>query len=268
MLTKIKSFLGKLILPDTSGDKITSKPYYKTQIKNLKAIWNNSSYNDFGIERLIRLTLQLLAFLLPSGLLKSLTGTSNFLVRRLSIEFLVIFKLAFLYSVLKYDLTSSFLLLLLSIILTADTLHFSISRIVLNDLYRKHVSYIRSLILTFLNYIEVCLFFAVLYSYIDYSNIDTNNPGFIVNSSLPLTANNHLTSIEAIYFSFVTAATIGYGDITPKDPLIMKIVILQILISLFFVIVFLTNITNRLGKNTFFNQPKDISSNADATQNS
>jgi hypothetical protein len=256
---KILSFIKKLFLPDASAETTASKPYYETQKKNLQAIWNNTAYKDFGIERILRLLLQLTAFIIPSGLLRSITGTSNFLFRRLSVEFLVIIKLTFLYFVLKLDCTSSFCILVIAIVLTADTLHFSISRIVLNDLYRKHVSFTRSLILKFINYIEVCLFFAILYSYLDHTNLDINNHTFIINDSLHA-KDNHLTSIQAIYFSFVTAATIGYGDITPKDPFVMKMIVVQIIISLFFVVVFLSSIINRLGRTTFYNEKrgKDI----------
>lgn len=251
-MKKISFFFQKLLLPETDLEKTPSRPYYKTQRKNLKAIWNNEEYNDFGIERVSRILLQSLAFIIPSGILRSITGTANFLIRRLNIEFLVIVKLLFFYTVLKLDLTSSLPIVIIAIISTIDTLHFAISRILLNDLYRKHVSYSRSLMLTFINYLEICLFFALIYAYLDNTIVNA----FTINCSL-LNANAHLSSIQAIYFSFVTAATIGYGDITPHNPFVMKVVIIQIIISLFFVIVFLTNIINQLGKNTFYNQKQN-----------
>ena len=250
---KNKNRIEKIFLGNTNLEKTASRPYYETQKQNLKSIWNNTKYNDFGVERLLRIFLQLLAWPLPSGILRSLTGSDNFLTRRLSIEILVIAKLIFYYFVLKFDYTSNFTILVIAFVLTCDTIYFSISRIMLNDLYRKHVSYTRSLLLTFLNYIEVCLFFAILYLYIDY----TRSEAFIINENIQLTVNGHLSSIQAIYFSFITAATIGYGDISPKDPFAMKIVVIQTIVSLFFVIVFLTNVINQLGKNTFYNQVKN-----------
>ena len=67
---------------------------------------------------------------------------------------------------------------------------------------------------------------------------------------------HHLSDLQTIYFSFVTSATIGYGDIAPKDPLVMKIVVAQIMLSLFFLVIVITTITNRLHDDTFYNKHK------------
>ncbi|WP_234997765.1 potassium channel family protein [Mucilaginibacter sp. OK098] len=60
-------------------------------------------------------------------------------------------------------------------------------------------------------------------------------------------ADKNLTSSQAIYFSFVTAATIGYGDISPKDESIQHVIILQIMLSLSFIVMFIANVSGKLG---------------------
>ena len=103
--------------------------------------------------------------------------------------------------------------------------------------------------MTLINIIEVMLCFAFIYSYID----DTNNvPGRMIFST-----GHQLNDLQSIYFSFVTSATIGYGDIAAKDPLLMKLVILQIMLSLFFLVIVITTITNRLHDDTFYNKRKE-----------
>lgn len=222
-------------------------PFYKKQVKNLKDIWENKTYNDFGIERIFRIILQLLAFIIPSSLVRQFSGINNLINRKLIIEFWGISKLVYYYFILlEFDKTRSKLFLIISIILTFDTLHFLISRIFLNDVFRQAISYKRSLMMTFINYAEICMCYAFIYAYIDHTNTNIENTIFIVNSKI--------TNLQAIYFSFVTSATIGYGDIAPKNPFVMKIVISQIIISLFLVVVIISNVTTKIEDKTFYNK--------------
>lgn len=47
-------------------------------------------------------------------------------------------------------------------------------------------------------------------------------------------AQEELTFLDLVYFSMVTSATIGYGDITPKAPLCKCVVMVQIFVSFLF----------------------------------
>lgn len=256
----LKENINKLFLGSPKAKKYIPSSFYKKQRQNLADIWNNKTYNEFGIERIIRLILQLLAFVTPGGFVRHITGTSNLLVRKLGIELYGILKVVFIYLAFKFDWTTNSFVLTVIIILTLDTLHFLISRVLLNDVFREAISHKRSLIMTFINYIEICLCFAFIYSYIDDTNQDSINPVFHINSDIPNIKNGHLNDTQTIYFSFITAATIGYGDISPKDPRIMKVVIIQIVISLFFIVVFISNILNKLNEDTFYNKKKENSS--------
>ena len=86
-------------------------------------------------------------------------------------------------------------------------------------LTRKPKHFLRSLILSLSSYFEIAVVFAVLYGLVAYQF----NP--------PLGAR------RALYFSFVTIATLGYGDIVPHSDgwTAQLFVIAEIAIGLYFV---------------------------------
>lgn len=250
----INNFFKILLFGNETDFESKANPYYSKQKQNLKDIWQNKTYNDFGIERLFRIFLQLLAFIIPSGILRQLSGTNNIIHRRLTVEFLGIGKVFYYYFILVvFDCTRIKFFLILSIILTIDTLHFLASRIFLNDVFRQPISYKRSLLMIFVNYIEICLSFAFIYSYIDHTNYEITKTIFFESKDNVII---YISNLQSIYFSFVTSATIGYGDITPKNPLIIKLVILQIVISLFLVVVIISSVTTKIEDETFYNKNK------------
>ncbi len=248
----MKTFFKILFFGNETDLENRPNPYYEKQKQNLKDIWENKYYNDFGIERLFRILLQLLAFIVPSGIFRCISGTNNIIRRRLTIEALGIGKVLYYYFILSfYDKTTNLGFLILSIILTADTLQFLASRIFLTDVFREPISHKRSLLMAFINYIEICYCFAFIYAFIDHTNSDLSTPIFLVNSSTEI---KHISNLQALYFSFVTSATIGYGDITPKNENVMRLVILQIVISLFLVVVIISNVTSKIEDKTFYNK--------------
>jgi hypothetical protein len=252
-----KNFMLKLLLGNSKANIYKPSSFYKKQKQNLLNIWNNKTYNDFGIERILRLILQTIAYVTPAGVVRYLTGTDNLIIRKLGIEIYAIFKLVLICFAFGLDLTENTFVLITIIILTLDTIHFLIARVFLNDVFREAISHRRSLIMTIINYVEICLCFAFIYSYLDDTNHQLENPTFHISSDLPQIEKGHLNDNQTIYFSFITAATIGYGDISPRDSLTMKIVIIQTLISLFFIVVFISNIINKLNEDTFYNRKKE-----------
>jgi len=243
-----RRFWMKLLL-GIPGKTYHPTSFYKKQKQNLDDIWNNRGYKDFGIERLLRLTLQLLAFITPAGIIRWVTGRRNLLFRKIGIEAYAIGKVIFAWQAIIHGWTSNGWVTVVIIIFTADTLHFLISRIVLNDVWRQPISFQRSLIMTLVNYVEVCLCFAAVYFYCDHAYPAV----FEINKDIAL-ENGHLPAAAYIYFSFVTAATIGYGDISPLDPFIQKIVNAQIIVSLFMVVVIIANVASKLHEDTFYNE--------------
>lgn len=249
-------FIFKLFLGNPKANVYKPSSFYKKQNQNLLNIWHNKTYNDFGIERIFRIFLQILAYATPAGLVRHLTGTENLIIRKLGIEIYAISKLIFICVAFSFDLTENTIVLFIIIILTLDTIHFLIARVFLNDVFREAISHRRSLIMTIINYVEICMCFAFIYSYLDDTNHQINNPTFHISSDIPQIEKGHLNDTQTIYFSFVTAATIGYGDISPRHASAMKMVIIQTLTSLFFIVVFISNIINKLNEDTFYNRKK------------
>lgn len=242
------SFFSKLIFGTNRPESRPRSVYKKEQIA-LRRVWNNKSYNDFGLERLLRLFLLLLSFIMPGTVIRQLCGNKSLLTRKVVIEAYSLFKIGWYLLLFKLDLTTNITALIISVIFTADTVHFMFSKIFLNDIHHQPISFKRTLLMTLINILEVMLCFAFIYSFIDDTNTDA--------SRIVFSAGHHLSDLQTIYFSFVTSATIGYGDIAPKDPFVMKLVVLQIMLSLFFLVIVITTITNRLHDDTFYNKRKE-----------
>lgn len=233
------NFFTKLIMGTNRPESKPRSVYLKETIA-FKQIWNNKSYNDFGLERMLRLVLILSSFIMPGTLIRQLCGRKQLLIRKVVIEGYSLFKIGWYYFLFEADLTTSTTALVISLVLTIDTVHFMFSKIFLNDIHKQPISFKRTLLMTLINILEVILCFGFIYSYID----DTNQ----VASQMVFSSGHHLSDLQTVYFSFVTSATIGYGDIAPVAP---------IMLSLFFLVIVITTITNRLHDDTFYNKQKE-----------
>jgi Ion channel len=91
----------------------------------------------------------------------------------------------------------------------------------------------RSLVLALFNYGETILAFSVFYLYFDCINW----------KCAP-------TATQALYFSAVTATTVGYGDLTPVGPTGQRLVMFQLVIFAAFVVLFLTTFISRIKPET------------------
>ncbi|MBC7448914.1 MAG: two pore domain potassium channel family protein [Hymenobacteraceae bacterium] len=243
----VVSFLYQLLI-GTRGETPIPRRVYAKHRSDLRAIWRQTHYRDFGIERLLRLVLKLLAFVMPGTLYRAAVdrvGGGSFLFRRTAIEWLATIKLLWYVVLFKLGMTSGVGVVLISALLSFDTVHFLLCRIFLADLSRGHTSFKRSLVLVIVNFTEITLFFATLYTYLDHHLRVQGIAAF----------NHHpITGVEAVYFAFVTATTVGYGDIHPVYPLLMKVVVAQIGISLFFVVIFFSTVVGNLDKEGTLNR--------------
>ena len=69
------------------------KPAIKNQAKNVKRIWNNKTYKDFGIERILRLFLVSIQFIFPALYIRHISGLFGLLQRKIFVELYVLIKL-------------------------------------------------------------------------------------------------------------------------------------------------------------------------------
>lgn len=242
---KLKEFCLTLVLGQLHA-RLTNfvYPALKTQYGKIKSVWKNEFYNDFGIERIFRLFLAIIQYALPGLYVRHYFGKSGLLARKLGIEIYVLFKLflpvIFLSTNLyKFKATAYF-----SSYMILETIIILASLIFLSNEVAKPMSYRRSLTLLFLNYIQICLDFAVIYAYFNIVNRDFFN--------------HFLTSnIQVVYFSFVTSATVGYGDIVVNQDIGRFLVIFQLIIFFLFIGLFLNFFMSKVQNPTYFEaEPK------------
>ena len=78
------------------------KNAYCRQIKHIKAVWNSEQYEDFGIERILRLFLVSIQFIFPGMFIRYISGLKNVFIRKICIEVYVIIKIALYILLLFY----------------------------------------------------------------------------------------------------------------------------------------------------------------------
>jgi hypothetical protein len=240
-MMKIGEFILTLFLgQEKTRPKKKPRPAFKNQVLNVKRIWTNEHYNDFGIERLIRLTLAVLLFIFPGLYIRDIFGRFGLLSRKIGVEVYVILKLFLPIIFFELHWTTNVFVAIISGYLAIETVIYLASLIFLSNEFTNPISYKRSLVTLFINYIEICLNYAVIYWY--------------CNFAIPNFFNEKLTDgIQAVYFSFVTSATVGYGDIFPKTAFGQYMVISQIIIFLIFIALFLNSVVSKIQDKTDFN---------------
>lgn len=240
MFSKAINFIKKIFLGKPQEIKRYKLNALSKQKENVLNVWNNRCYKDFGIERIVRLLCVLSLYLFPGLYIRHISGKWGTICRKLSIEFYVIFKLILPIILLSCGISTNLLAVIICIYLGTETIHYLLSLIFLKEEFTQPISYKRSVLTLFLNYLEVTLDFAVIYSYLSWNN--------------PSNFSKLMDWIQSIYFSFVSSTTVGYGDFYPESSLAMAVVIVQIILFLVFIGLFLSYFTSKIGNTTYYNQ--------------
>ena len=234
----IINFLRKLIAGDYSlNAKKPGSAIKKARIQ-LSDEWNNRHYQDFFLERIVRLTLLLQAFVFPGLYIRDISGRYGLKCRKISLEFYAIAKMLLPIIIILQGWYIHSWTIGVCIYLSVETILYLLSLIFLSGTYTSPISFKRSLITLFVNYIEISMTFAVIYAYLWASGV-------------PSSASSN---IKAIYFSIITATTIGFGDIFPKTSVEQFVVIIQSLISLIFVGMFFSYFLSHINETSYINK--------------
>ncbi len=231
----LKKLIGVLLL-GTRRDVWDEQPLHSSiarQKSILKRIWRNDGYQDFGIERLIRLLLVVSQFVFPGLYIKEYFGRFGHQWRMLSVEFYVLGKLLLPLLLFKLDLTGANWVPFLMGYMMVETIMYLASLIYLTDVLNRPSNIRRSMTLMLINYVELGLEYAILYSC-----FNAHIPDFFAK---PLSRD-----LDAIYFSFVTSATVGYGDNYPVHETGRLLVISQLFLFLVFVGLFVNFFTTKI----------------------
>ncbi|WP_151087968.1 potassium channel family protein [Hymenobacter baengnokdamensis] len=216
---------------------------WENQWLNVLRVWRNTRHDDAGIERLIRLKLIWLQYATIGLYVRHFSGLCGLLARKLWVEVYVVLKLLLPLAFLLLGLTRYGCVAVISAYMTLETVIYLASLIFLSDEFSEPISSRRSLSTLLINYVQVSLDYAVIYSYSSHAN-----PDFLKE---PLDS-----TIKAIYFSFVTSATVGYGDIYPCTGFGQFLVVSQIVLFLVFVALFINFFSSKLQTNYHITNPK------------
>jgi hypothetical protein len=223
-----------MLLGNTTAHKHPAVGAIQKRKQNLISIWNGEHHNDIGIEKLFRLFLAISQFLFLGTYIKQFFGNKSMAHQELAVDFFVLLKVLFPLIIIYNNWQGNNVLFAFVIWFLFETMLYVPTLIFASDIFSKPRSYRRSMLLFFFNYIEIVFSFAVIYS-----------RGLYLNRPF-----EHW--FDSIYFSFITAATVGYGDFLPITPFGKFLVSLQSLIFLIFVVLFLNFFTSRVQNKGYF----------------
>ena len=230
------NFIVKFLFGNSyNNEDLKRKPNnaIRKQIIHIKDVWNSKKYDDYGVERVLRLFLVCVQFIFPGLYIRAISGRKNILYRKLSNEVYVIGKIT-IYTIFLFVPLPQWISYI-CIYLIIETLCYLLGLIFLEPEYNNPTySYKRNLILVIINYIEITLGFAVIYLH-----------GFAEFDITKLK-----TPIDAIYFSFISTTTVGYGDIHPISNCSKIACATQSLISFLFVVFFISKFLSNFNKDS------------------
>lgn len=232
----MKHFLRKLLLGRITKDE---KPLLKInpiqkRIQNIKSIWNNDHQDDNGIEKIFRLFLSISQLLFPGVYIKFWFSRKNYEYQDIAMDFYILLKMLFPIYILKNNLQDQNILIYIMVYVLLETVLYIPTLIFASDMLSRPKSYKRSMLLLFLNYLEIVFAFAVLYTLGD-------------NMNKPFT---HW--FDAVYFSIITANSVGYGDYYPVTPYAKTLVSIQAMFFLSFVVLFLNFFSAKVKNKGYF----------------
>jgi hypothetical protein len=233
-MDKLKQFLKDLFIGKGNYGNKKLRPAFQNQWTNFEKVWNDKKDQSFGIERVVRILLVLQPFLFPTLYIRHIGGNGRILTRKLVIELYVLLKFVFPFAILLLCISQNPFALFVVAYLMVETILYLSGLVFLSDIYIEPISYKRSLILLLINYVETTIGFAVLYRGL---NLLKDASGCDIT-----------TSISAVYFSFVTSATVGFGEITAKNSEGQLLVVPQLIVMLLYLILFFSRTINSLDK--------------------
>lgn len=236
----MKSVIKKLLVGKVSKDFAPKYNPIQKRILNIRAIWNNDHQDDNGIEKIVRLFLSFSQLLFPGVYIKYFANKIKFEYQDLAMDVYVLAKVTFPILILKNNWQENQLLIWILTYVLFETVLYIPTLIFASDLFSKPRSYKRSMLLLFFNYLEIVLSFGVLYTLGD-------------NMNKPF---NHW--FDSVYFSVVSANSIGFGDYYPITTYGKVLVSIQAMFFLSFVVLFLNFFSTKVKAKGYFDNDGDI----------
>lgn len=217
----MNNVLYKLFYGKPEYNKRLKASVYKIYRRHLRAIWNNEGHHDTGLEKIVRLFLVSVQFIFPGIHIRQFSVRWGVITRNLFIEFYVLFKTVLPVIFLASGLYVHKWTVAISAYLLFESVCYVAALIFVSDMFVRPRSYRRNILMLFLNYLELSFSYAVIYG------------------GLHLLGNKPTSAVDYIYFSIITATTIGYGDFMPVGHLGKMVVCMQAITVVAFVVLFL-----------------------------
>lgn len=218
-------FIKKIFVGIDPQEDKKMESAYRQQVGYLKELWNEKTY---GVERIVRLFLCLVQFIYPTLFLRNIF--SRIFSRKMAVEMYILLKLIFPVLVLITGLYRHTFVVILVIYLLSETIFHMLSVIFLSDVHSVTVSYWRSLLFVFLHYVEVVFDFSIIYLAFDLLN-------------------QKLYPVAAVYYSFVTNTTLGYGEYHPRGAAGQIVATCQLLVVVLFLVLFINYFSSVIKEN-------------------
>lgn len=230
----MKTFLKKLFLGRNYDNVTPLEDTIQKRWRNVKSIWNNEHHDDVGAEKLLRLMLAIFQFASPGTYIKQIFGKKGIAIQEFAMDVFVISKVIFPVLILKNGWQHNNIIFGIMIWFIIDTFLYVPTLIFASDIFSKPRSYRRSMLLVFINYLETVLSFGVIYGSENYFNKPFEH------------------WFDSIYFSFITSATVGYGDYYPVTEMGKFWVSTQTIVVVMFVVLFLNFFSSKLEIKGYF----------------
>jgi hypothetical protein len=229
-----KLVLGRPWEGETPTHGAIEKRFY-----NIKSIWSNEYDNDVGIEKFLRLFLAVSQFFFPGLYIKEVFSKKWYPYQDLAVDVYVLFKLAFPIVMVLNGWQYNHFLFCLLIWFMIETMLYIPTLIFASDAIARPRSYRRSMLLLFINYTEIIFDFGFIYA-----------AGNYLNKSFDYW-------FDPIYFSFITSATIGFGDYFPATSAGKFLVSFQSTLFILFVALFLNFFSGKVESKGYFGEFKN-----------
>ena len=234
------SVIKKLLVGKINKNNYHNINPIKKTILNIRAIWNNDHDEDNGIEKIVRLFLSSSQMLFPGIYIKYFANKIGHEYKDLAMDFYILAKVVFPILILVNNWQTNDVVIYLLVYILLETVLYIPTLIFASDLFSQPRSYKRPMLLLFFNYLESVLSFAVFYRTGDYLNMPLNN------------------WFDAVYYSFVTSSTIGYGDFYPVSVEGKIFTILQVFLFLLFVILFMNFFSSKIKTKGYFSDKTEL----------
>ncbi len=209
-------------------------------ILKVRMVWSDSQEKSYGLFRILKLILCLSAFIFPWLYIKHFSDKRSYIFRKIVIDFSVVFKLSLAIFIVQSEYVAAHpsFFVIITVYYMSETVLYLLNLILLTDVYEAPDDSGRSIMFVIFNYIEITIDFAILYKLCS-----------LIGKVGSIDSQAKISTFEAVYYSFVTSTTAGFGDYIPKSTGYGQIVVIvHLCVVWLFIILFMNHFISILNE--------------------